>query len=152
MDLAIHLDNLSLDHRPRTHFTSRSKSTQLGKTQLSPTEHSCRRDVGLCYYCGQGKHRAASCPVKFGSTNSQTTHQESSSDKPTRVSTTSFILKSSFQIKTVIMHSGKSHVLTALIHSGSAGNIMDFSTTQHLLIPIRKLPCAVKLSIGNGCI
>lgn len=39
MDLAIHLDNLLLDHQPRTHLTNRLRSSlpepmQLGKTPL----------------------------------------------------------------------------------------------------------------------
>lgn len=61
-----------------------------------------------------------------------------------------FISKSSFHLKAVITHLGKSCILSALIDSRSAGNIMDMATATHLNFPITKMLCSIKLQAIDG--
>lgn len=143
--MAIHLDNLLLDCRCHLPATRRPRSPppepmQLRNARLTPVERPRRRNEGLCYYCGQGQNRAEACPVKSSPGAAASTHSDYPYHKPIQVSPVPFILKSSFHIKAVIMHSGKSHNLYALIDSGSSGNIMNMATATCLRFPITRLP------------
>lgn len=72
IEMAIRLDHLLQDRKSQVFFVSKPKLSppepmQLGRAQITPTERMRRHNERLCYYCGQGQHRAAerqakSCP------------------------------------------------------------------------------------------
>lgn len=55
---------------PPNYSTSNARSEeepmQLGSTRLSAQEHSRRRNMGLCLYCGLKGHMLRSCPTRPG--------------------------------------------------------------------------------------
>lgn len=153
IDSLIKLDNLLQDRKPRFHRLQNPsipthKLMDIGTSQLTQAKKAQQRRNGLCFYCGQSAHPSVTCPLK---SYTPMVRKTSSFCQSPQVSTQSFISWSPFTLWTLIWHSGKSHVFTELIASGSAGNVIDRSLAIQYQIPIVNLPCPVQLRTIDGC-
>lgn len=66
------------------------------------------------------------------------------------VSNTYPISKSAFSLRAIVIHSGESFVLSAIIDSGSEGNFIEETTALRLHLPLKPLRRPVKVNTIDG--
>ncbi|KAL0173711.1 hypothetical protein M9458_029679 [Cirrhinus mrigala] len=112
---------------------------QLNATSLTDVERKRRRDLNLCFYCGEPGHRNLQCPLK-------TRKPSSSTD---RVSVESFSLQvfKAFTLSVQISTDNGLISLTALVDSGAALNLIhqDLIEKHH----IKTIPCIPAIGIST---
>ncbi len=117
----------------RSPATSFPTTMQLGVSRLSDEEGMRRRQLQLCFYCGEAGHRSVGCPHK--SKNAQRVTIEHFS----LLNNKSFLLPVTVNTEDICLE------LTAMIDSGAALNLISKSIVKEYNLPTQ--PCIPPIQI-----
>lgn len=108
---------------------------QLGSSCLTEAERKRCFQQSLCLYCGGTGHFLAACPLR-----------------KERVMHTSYELSNQFCLNVVLSVNNSSVSLSALLDSGSAGNIVSSSLVSVLSLSVESLASPVSVKAVDGCL
>lgn len=118
------------------HITSLScEPMEINCARLTHEEQDRRYKEKLCFYCGSDQHQIRQFPRKCRG------RSHTNEDPPTAftVSLMPTFSVTPMDILIIIHYANRSHVLSALIDSGSSGNFMDQQVAERLGISLHRL-------------
>ncbi|KAI2659768.1 Transposon Tf2-6 polyprotein [Labeo rohita] len=118
---------------PPAESTSSSEPMQLGVSRLSEEERARRRQLRLCFYCGETGHHSIGCP-----------HKPQAAQR-VNIEHFSLLKNKSFLLPVAIKTENTSLALTAMIDSGAALNLISKSIVEKYNLPTQ--PCTPPIKI-----